>query len=87
MADLHHLTATEALARIRNGELSVETYARALLKRIGERDEAVRAWAFLDPKFVIEQAKALDKVPIGERGPLHGVPIGVKDVIYTKGEW
>lgn len=86
METLHLLTASEALERIRDDTLTVETYAHALLKRIQARDGAVRAWAYLDPAFVIEQAKALDKVPKAERGPLHGLPIGVKDVIYTKGE-
>jgi Asp-tRNA(Asn)/Glu-tRNA(Gln) amidotransferase A subunit family amidase len=35
---------------------------------------------------VIKQAKALDAVPLAERGALHGIAIAVKDVIYTKGE-
>lgn len=83
---LHLLTATAALARLRAGTLSVEAYAQALLNRIAARDDAVRAWAHIDPAFVIEQARQLDKVPAEQRGPLHGLPIGVKDVIYTKGE-
>jgi Asp-tRNA(Asn)/Glu-tRNA(Gln) amidotransferase A subunit family amidase len=41
----------------------------------------VRAWAFLDPELVLAQARALDAAP--ERGPLQGVPLGVKDVIDT----
>lgn len=84
--DLHLLTASEALVRIRADTLTVEDYARSLLERIRLRDDAVRAWAFLDPELVLQQARALDKVPREKRGPLHGAPIGVKDVIYTKGE-
>ena len=80
------LTATEVLHKIEAGELTVEEYARSLLARIGDRDEAVQAWAYLDPDYVVKQAKALDGVPPSERGPLHGVAIAVKDVIYTKGE-
>lgn len=41
--------------------------------------------AHLDPELVLTSARALDQVPPGERGPLHGVAIGVKDIIYTKG--
>ena len=82
---LYQLTATEILAKIKDGEVTVEDYARSLLERIKSRDEAVQAWAYLDPEFVIKQAKALDAVPPAERGPLHGVAIAVKDVIYTKG--
>ena len=83
---LYQLTATEILARIKIGEVTVEDYARSLLERIKSRDEAVQAWAYLDPDYVIKQAKALDAVPKAQRGPLHGVAIAVKDVIYTKRE-
>jgi Asp-tRNA(Asn)/Glu-tRNA(Gln) amidotransferase A subunit family amidase len=41
----------------------------------------VHAWAFLDPELVLAQARALDAAPV--RGPLHGVPLGVKDVMDT----
>ena len=84
---LYQLTATEILAKIKNGEVTVEDYARSLLERIKSRDEAVQAWAYLDPDYVIKQAQALDAVPHAERGPLHGVAIAVKDVIYTKREF
>jgi amidase len=80
----YSLTATEATARFANGSLTVEEYARSLLSRIVERDPAVRAWAYIDPEFVMEQAKNLDRVPVDNRGPLHGVAIAVKDIIYTK---
>lgn len=82
---LYLLTATEALRRFKEGSLTVESYARALLSRVQQRDEDVRAWAHLDPDYVITQAKLLDQVPAERRGPLHGVVIGVKDVIQTKG--
>jgi hypothetical protein len=85
-SDLYRLTATEVSAKIKAGETSVEEYAKSLLARIEARDEAVQAWAYLDPEYVIKQAKALDAVPQAERGPLHGIAIAVKDVIYTKGE-
>lgn len=85
--DLYRLTASEVVASINAGKCSVESYARSLLKRIEARDDAVRAWAYLDPEHVIAQAKALDSVPPTERGPLHGIAIAVKDVIYTKGRF
>jgi amidase len=81
----YSLTATEALARIRSGNMTVEQYAQSLLQRIRDRDEAVRAWVHISPEYVLQQARALDKVPIEKRGPLHGLPIGIKDVIHTKG--
>jgi Asp-tRNA(Asn)/Glu-tRNA(Gln) amidotransferase A subunit family amidase len=84
-SELYRLTATEVVSKIRQDEITVEEYAKSLLKRIEARDEAVQAWAYLDPEYVIKQAKALDAVPKEERGPLHGIAIAVKDVIYTKG--
>jgi Asp-tRNA(Asn)/Glu-tRNA(Gln) amidotransferase A subunit family amidase len=78
------LTATECLEKFKDGSLTVEAYARSLLSRIEQRDPAVKAWAYLDPAYVIEQAKALDQIPLEQRGPLHGVSIAVKDVMYTK---
>ncbi|KAM0247410.1 hypothetical protein ACHAP5_004049 [Fusarium lateritium] len=78
------LTASEALAQIQADELSVQEYAESLLERIKARDEDVKAWAYLDKNYVIQQAKRLDEVPKKNRRPLHGLPIAVKDVIYTK---
>ncbi|KAL4746365.1 hypothetical protein BDW72DRAFT_207420 [Aspergillus terricola var. indicus] len=80
----YRLRAAQALPLIKDNKLSVENYARSLLSRIESRDPTVQAWAYLNPEQVLEQARQLDKVPIDQRGPLHGVPIGVKDVIYTK---
>ncbi|NGP08052.1 amidase, partial [Rhodococcus sp. 14C212] len=59
---------------------SVATVERCL-DRITERDELIRAWAFLDPESARDQARARD----GEhrRSALHGVPVGVKDIIDT----
>jgi NCS1 family nucleobase:cation symporter-1 len=85
-SDLYRLTASEISAKIKAGETSVEEYAKSLLARIESRNEAVQAWAYLDPEYVVKQAKTLDAIPAAERGPLHGVAIAVKDVIYTKGE-
>lgn len=81
----YRLTASEAIAAISADELSVESYATSLLDHIEQRDATVKAWAHLDRSQVLEQARALDTVPKGDRGPLHGVAVGVKDVIYTKG--
>ena len=78
----NELTATQALARLRTGELSVEALAKSCLSRVAERDGAVRGWAYLDPDAVLENARALDAAPV--KGPLHGIPIAVKDVILTQ---
>ena len=59
----------------------VEELAQACLARIRERDPAVRGWVYLDPDLVLRNARELDKREV--KGPLHGVPIAVKDVIMT----
>ncbi|CAG8973089.1 hypothetical protein HYALB_00007566 [Hymenoscyphus albidus] len=84
MTEPYLLTASEAGTLMKKGDLTVENYAKSLLSRIQERDAQVKAWAYLDPPFVLEQARNLDQIPAEKRGPLHGIAIGVKDVILTK---
>lgn len=85
MTEPYRLTARQALALMQKGNLTVEDYAKSLLARIKARDDVVKAWAYLDPELVLTQARKLDLIPAEQRGPLHGVAIGVKDVILTKG--
>ncbi|KAG6364177.1 hypothetical protein INS49_005775 [Diaporthe citri] len=82
--ELYRLTASQAAAGIRSGSFTVEQYAQSLLSRIKERDDTVKAWAYLHPEQVLDQARQLDHIPPEKRGPLHGVSVAVKDVIYTK---
>lgn len=76
--------AAQAAARIRAGDLTSRVLVQACLDRIRVRDGAVRAWTFLDPDLALAQADAADAVPLAARGALHGVPVGVKDIIYTR---
>ncbi|KAK2923294.1 Amidase signature domain [Fusarium oxysporum f. sp. vasinfectum] len=78
------LTASEALGMIQADEMSVREYAESLLERIKAHDEDIKAWAYLDDKRVLQEARRLDEIPKKNRGPLHGLPIAVKEVIYTK---
>ena len=77
----NELTATRALELMQAGQLSVEELARVCLARIRERDPVVRGWVHLDPELVLRNARELDKREV--KGPLHGIPIAVKDVIMT----
>ena len=74
-------SATEAARRIERGELTSEALVSECLERIAARDETVRAWAFLDRAHALAQARALDRGP--RRGVLHGIPVGIKDVLDT----
>ena len=78
---LNELGAVEIALKIANGETTSEAVTRACVARIAERDGVVKAWVNFDPELAIAQARALDHGP--KRGPLHGVPIGVKDIIDT----
>jgi NCS1 family nucleobase:cation symporter-1 len=84
--ELWKLIAAEALTQIQADELSVQEYARSLLERVNGRDRDVQAWAYLDKETIIQQTRSLDEVPKKNKGPLHGLPIAVKDVVYTRGE-
>lgn len=85
MSNLYALTAVEAAGLIQAGQISSEELVQDCLKRIGEVDGAVQAWAHLDSDYALERARESDKhrrsgAPIG---PLHGVPVGVKDIFDT----
>jgi amidase len=79
------LTASQAARLYETGELTVTELATSTLARIRARDEAVKGWAYLDEDLVMQRASELDSIPKSQRGPLHGITIAVKDVIYTKG--
>jgi Asp-tRNA(Asn)/Glu-tRNA(Gln) amidotransferase A subunit family amidase len=85
LTDLHSLSATDGARLIRQGVISSEQLVEAYLARIREVDERVQAWAFLDPAHALAQARAADERRLsGEPiGPLHGVPVAVKDIFDT----
>src|SRR5450631_1805743 len=79
------LTATQAAADIARGVISAEEYTSACLDRILALENDVQAFAHLDPEHALTQARALDrhKAEGGRIGPLHGVPVGIKDIFDT----
>jgi Asp-tRNA(Asn)/Glu-tRNA(Gln) amidotransferase A subunit family amidase len=83
--NLHSLSASEAARLIRDGVISSEQLVEACLARIREVDDEIQAWAFLDPEYAIAQARAADALRLSGKpiGPLHGVPVGIKDIFDT----
>jgi Asp-tRNA(Asn)/Glu-tRNA(Gln) amidotransferase A subunit family amidase len=75
------LSATQAAAAIAAGELDSTTLVRACLDRIAERDDVVGAWQLLDAEGALRSAR--DRDATGPSGPLHGVPVAIKDLIDT----
>ncbi|HKA79995.1 MAG TPA: amidase [Xanthobacteraceae bacterium] len=88
MADdaLATLTAIEAAAQLASGAVSAEDYSRACLDRIAAVDGDIKAFVHLDREHVLAQARALDERRAERRtlGPLHGVPVAIKDIIDTE---
>ncbi len=70
---------------MRDGIITSEQLVESCLARIAEVDPQVQAWAFLDPDYALAQARALDQLRLSGQptGPLHGIPVGVKDIFDT----
>jgi Asp-tRNA(Asn)/Glu-tRNA(Gln) amidotransferase A subunit family amidase len=85
LTNLHALSASDAARLIRDGVISSTQLVEACLARVRAVDADVQAWAFLDPAHVLAQARAADdrRLEGQPTGPLHGVPVGVKDIVDT----
>jgi len=80
------MSAVQAAAAIRAGECTSEELVQACLDRIDSLEDRLGAWAHLDPEHALQQARDADlyRRSGASLGPLHGVPIGVKDIFDTK---
>jgi len=75
--------ARQLVERISDGELRAEDLVRECLARIQDREGVVGAWETIDEEGALAQARTLDRE--SRRGPLHGIPIGIKDIIDVAG--
>ena len=78
---LNLLTAAEADAKLRDGSATSVELVEHCLARVAAREPDVHAWAFIDPEIALDQARARDREQ--PRSPLHGVPVGIKDIFDT----
>src|SRR5690606_31775628 len=86
MTALYDLTATEIVRRVRARELSAVDLVTALLERIARLEPEIEAWATLGADEALAEAAERDRAAEASQiGPLHGVPIGVKDIIDVAG--
>ena len=85
LTNLYLLTASEAARLIRDGVINSEQLVEACLTHIHALDDNVQAWAFLDSEYALTQARALDQHRLAGKptGPLHGVPVAIKDIFDT----
>jgi amidase len=84
---MHYLEITELATRIRQRDISPRTAARAQLDRIASLDDRLKSYAFvMEDTALAQAAEAEAEIDAGRyRGPLHGVPVAVKDLCWTKG--
>jgi Asp-tRNA(Asn)/Glu-tRNA(Gln) amidotransferase A subunit family amidase len=84
--DLVRVSAVEAVGLIRAGKVTSEEFVTACLEQIQALEERVGAWAFLDPEHALAQAREADQARKEGKalGPLHGLPVGVKDIFDTR---
>ncbi|MBI3935816.1 MAG: amidase [Betaproteobacteria bacterium] len=85
--DLHYLTITEAARLIQSGKLSPVELTQALLARIESLDPQLNAFITVTADLALKQAKEAEaEIAAGRyRGPMHGIPVGLKDIYNTKG--
>ena len=86
MAELYSLGIAGAARQIREKQLSPVTLAQSLLTRIDRLEPALQAWVTIDREEVLGAAQQRESSLDGDSlGPLHGIPIGFKDIFYTAG--
>ena len=87
MTTSHRLGVFESAQEVRTGALSPVTLAQSLLERIDALEPALQAWVTIDREQVLGDAQEREnEARQGRfRGPLHGVPVGLKDIFYTEG--
>lgn len=87
MGSFESLTIEQAARLIQTGQLSCLQLTQALLQRCDDLDPTFHAWVTIEREQVLRQAQQLDEelATSGPRGPLHGIPVGCKDIIYTAG--
>ncbi|MCG8544834.1 MAG: amidase [Alphaproteobacteria bacterium] len=81
MTDLHAQSIHALVAGLQNGSLTATDIVRSCLDRIDAREETVKAWQYLDREKALAQAEECDRNPASS--PLHGIPVGLKDIIDT----
>ncbi|MCI0441463.1 MAG: amidase, partial [Chloroflexi bacterium] len=87
MPQPYELTIAEAASQIRAGQLSPVELMESLLRRSEKLEPSLNVWVTLDSDFALETARQreLELAVEGPRGPLHGIPVGIKDIYYTRG--
>ena len=87
MGEPTDLTAADAAAQMRDRVLSPVELMESALSRAAAMEPSLKVWVTLDPEASLDAARQSEREldDTGPRGPLHGVPVGIKDIYYTEG--
>jgi aspartyl-tRNA(Asn)/glutamyl-tRNA(Gln) amidotransferase subunit A len=85
--NLEDLSLAAAASGIREGTISPVEYAERLLARIDANEPPLQAWVTIDREAVLGEARRCEAEARNKqfRGPLHGIPVGIKDIFHTRG--
>ena len=85
MKDIFRLGVREAEEAITTRHTTSTAYTRSCIQRVLEKENIVQAWQWFDAERALELAAAADKkLDAGNTGPLHGLPVGIKDIFDTR---
>ena len=85
MIDIFSLKAEELALKIKDSQLTSVEICEKYIERINKFEKDVKAWAHFDKKLLLEKAVEADEYRRSGKplGPLHGVPVAVKDIVGT----
>ena len=85
LENIINFKTTELVEKIKNGEVSSKALCEVYINRIEKFEKKVCAWAFFDKKKLLEKAEEADTYRSSGKplGPLHGIPVALKDIIGT----
>ena len=85
MIDIYSLSVEELALKIKDAQISSVEVCEKYIERINKFEKEVKAWAHFDKKILLEKASEADEYRRSGKpvGPLHGVPIAVKDIVGT----
>ena len=85
MIDIFSLSVEEMALKIKEGQLTAVEVCEKYIERINKFEKDVKAWAHFDKKLLLEKAEEADQHRRSGKptGPLHGIPIALKDIIGT----
>jgi len=85
MIDIFSLSVEELASKIKDGQITSVEVCEKYIERINKFEKDVKAWAHFDKKLLLEKASEADEYRRSGKptGPLHGIPVAVKDIVGT----